>query len=836
MLTGGRTIDARRRATTPSDAIPDGECREFLSEWLPNEMVKWNMVPHRAFCLAASLGLLLALPGCRTAPPAVPQPAAVSAQSDYRPAIQRLETLIRYEMRDKALPALSVALVDDQRTVWAEGFGMARPEDSIPATAETVYRVGSVSKLFTDIAVMQLVERGELDLDAPLTRYLPEFRPENASGKAITLRHLMSHRAGLVREPPVGNYFDPSEPSLSATVASLNRTGLVYEPEARSKYSNAGIATVGYVLERTQGEPFPRYVERVVLQPLGMEESSFEPHPAITEDLATAYMWTYDGRSFEAPTFQLGMAPAGSMYSTVQDLGRFLSALFAGGQGASGRILKPETLQQMWTPQFGAPGQRTGFGIGFALSELEGHRRVGHGGAIYGFATELAALPDQKLGVVVVTTRDIANAVTERIADAALRLMLAAREGQPLPEPETTSPVPLDLARRLEGRYGQGPEGVELTVRDSALYMTRRGFRVGLGSRGDTLIADDVLAYGTRVLPLDGRIVVGGDTLERVSVAKPQPAPQPWQGLIGEYGWDHNTLYILEKDGRLHALIEWFFEYPLEQVSENVYRFPSSGLYDGETLVFNRDANGRASQVEAASVVFPRRNVGPEGGETFRITPVRPVDELRREALAAKPPTEAGEFRKPDLVDLSTLDPTIKFDIRYATTNNFMSEVFYSEPRAFLQRPAAEALLRAHRRLKEFGYGLLIHDAYRPWYVTKMFWDATPEDKRIFVADPSQGSRHNRGAAVDLTLYNLETGRPVEMVGGYDEFSPRSYPQYPGGTSLQRWHRELLRDAMEEQGFTVYPAEWWHFDFGQWRQYPILNLTFDKIPSSGRPR
>jgi D-alanyl-D-alanine dipeptidase len=167
--------------------------------------------------------------------------------------------------------------------------------------------------------------------------------------------------------------------------------------------------------------------------------------------------------------------------------------------------------------------------------------------------------------------------------------------------------------------------------------------------------------------------------------------------------------------------------------------------------------------------------------------------------------------------------------VRYATTNNFLGTVFYKEPRAFLQRPAAEALVRAHRKLKERGYGLLIHDGYRPWYVTKVFWDATPDDKKIFVANPAQGSRHNRGAAVDLTLYDLRTGKPVEMVGTYDETTDRSYPDYPGGTGLQRWHRDLLRRAMEAEGFMVFEAEWWHFDYGQWRRYPIGNAAFDRI-------
>ena len=164
---------------------------------------------------------------------------------------------------------------------------------------------------------------------------------------------------------------------------------------------------------------------------------------------------------------------------------------------------------------------------------------------------------------------------------------------------------------------------------------------------------------------------------------------------------------------------------------------------------------------------------------------------------------ETGDFRKSDLVELTRLDPTIKLEIRYATTNNFLGTVFYSEPRAFMQRPAAEALVRAHQKLKAQGYGLLIHDAYRPWYVTKVFWDATPDDKKIFVANPSQGSRHNRGCAVDLSLYDLKTGKPVEMVSTYDETTDRAYPNYPGGTSLQRWHRELLRQAMESEGFTA---------------------------------
>ncbi|HEY8469541.1 MAG TPA: M15 family metallopeptidase, partial [Longimicrobiales bacterium] len=601
-----------------------------------------------------------------------------------------------------------------------------------------------------------------------------------------------------------------------------------------------GIAVVGRVLERVTGEPFAERLESAVLAPLGMRSSAFEPRAELLRHLATAYMWGYDGRRFEAPVFELGMAPAGSMYSTVTDLARFLSMLFAGGRAVGGaQVLSRESLEEMWRPQFAAPGEVSGYGLGFGISELEGRRRIGHGGAIYGFATELAFLPDEKLGVVAVTTLDAANVVVARIADHALRAMLAARAGEAPPVPDTTGALAEGLAAALEGRYEGKDGGVELVDRYGRLLMLplRGGLRSELRAAGDALLSDSRLDYGTRVVPIGTDVlVVGGDTLRRVPAARPAPLPQRWQGLIGEYGWDHNILYILERDGRLHALIEWFFEYPLEEVSADTFAFPDWGLYAGERLVFARDAHGRATSVEAASVVFPRRNVGTEAGETFRIEPVRPVEELRVDALAASPPREEGEFREPELVELITLDPTIRLDIRYATTNNFMGAVFYTQPRAFLQRPAAEALVRAHRKLREQGFGLLIHDAYRPWHVTKMFWDATPEHQKIFVADPSRGSRHNRGSAVDLTLVDLETGEPVPMVGGYDEFSDRSYADYPGGTSLQRWHREVLRDAMEAEGFRVYEWEWWHFDHEDWAKYPILNIPFEQIPAppSGR--
>ena len=233
-----------------------------------------------------------------------------------------------------------------------------------------------------------------------------------------------------------------------------------------------------------------------------------------------------------------------------------------------------------------------------------------------------------------------------------------------------------------------------------------------------------------------------------------------------------------------------------------------------------------------ACTMTASRHEQPAAPQFFHIEPVRPVAELLPIALATAPPVELGEFRPADLVELTALDPTIKLDIRYATARNFLGTPLYSQARAFMQRPAAEALVRVQHSLAAQGYGLLVHDAYRPWYVTKIFWDATPVDKHNFVADPATGSRHNRGCAVDLTLYTLRDGLAVEMPSLYDEMSERAYPTYAGASDAARRLRDLLRQHMEAEGFSVYEFEWWHFDFHDWKSYRIGNQRFEEISAA----
>jgi D-alanyl-D-alanine dipeptidase len=277
-------------------------------------------------------------------------------------------------------------------------------------------------------------------------------------------------------------------------------------------------------------------------------------------------------------------------------------------------------------------------------------------------------------------------------------------------------------------------------------------------------------------------------TGQLTTAEKPPDVSPAMKRLIGDYQHGADTLIVLERGGQL--LIR-------EGDRERPYAKPAG-----------------FARVKTAAV--------------YRIRPQRPVAQITAEVRQATPPTEAGRER-PVLVELVKLEPSLKLDIRYATRDNFLGTPVYSEGRAFMEQTAAAALARAHRALAKHGYGLLIHDSYRPWWVTKLFWEATSEREHEFVANPASGSRHNRGSAVDLTLFDRASGRAIEMPGGYDEMSKRSYPTYPGGTSLQRWHRDLLRAAMEQEGFRVHPSEWWHFDFRGWERFAIENLSFEQI-------
>ena len=750
----------------------------------------------------------------------------------YNDVIEKLSDAIEYEIKDKNLNAISIAIIKQNDFFWAAGFGFIDKEKKIKADENTIYRVGSVSKLFTDIAIMKKRESGDIDIDLPIQNYLPKFNPENIyNDEPITLRQLMSHRAGILREPAYGNYFSDNETSLKKTVESVNNSSLIHPPGTITKYSNAGIAVVGYTLEKVFQKPYIEFMQENILTPLGMNDSSFKFKNSMSLNLAEATMWSYDGRSFKAPRFELGMVPAGSLYSSVTDLAKFVNMIFSDGSINGKKFVHPNTLTEMFTPQF-TTSKMNGYGIGFRISKHNSYKMISHGGAIYGYSTQLSALPEPKIGVVVASSVDISNSIARKISSYALDLLIAKEKRLALPEYVKTKPIEKEIQENLIGHYENEANRITIKKIEKKIILENDYFEVPIKEFNSKFISDGKINQGGILIELKGdNLIVNKKEYKKVAKISDPDFPNEWLGLIGEYGWDHNILYVYEDEGDLWVLIEWIEKNKLIQESKSLFKFPKkTGMYRNEKLNFKINENGIATEVSILNgPIFKRRSPLSLTKKTFKINPVKPIALLRKEAENSYPPEENSESEKFDLVEIKNIDKSIKYDIRYASENNFMGSKFYKTSHAFLQRPAAEALKRVNEKLRSYGFGLLIHDAYRPWYVTKMFWDATPEDKKIFVANPQNGSRHNRGCAVDLTLYELSTGNPVEMISGYDEFTERAFPYYYGGTTKQRWLRDLLRKNMESEGFSVYEYEWWHFDYKDWEKYGIGNLKFEDI-------
>jgi D-alanyl-D-alanine dipeptidase len=346
-----------------------------------------------------------------------------------------------------------------------------------------------------------------------------------------------------------------------------------------------------------------------------------------------------------------------------------------------------------------------------------------------------------------------------------------------------------------------------------------------------------------------GKVITGNEINESKTIgsgaysdffkAAPQKPPAYIIELLGRYQNITNAKdnFLILEDNKMLKMHDGRGFFPVLQKTGLKYICIKDAYTNNNALEFIKlpDTSSAASGANKIYCTFRGRlyhkiNYGAEDGGVYKIKPLKPAGELRKAALSAVPPRETDINMRSDLVDLRNIGGSFIFDIRYAGVNNFMGERFYDSACAFLQKPAAHSLLYADRMLSRHGFGVIVYDAYRPWHVTKMFYEATPDAQKNFVADPAKGSRHNRGTAVDIGLYDLKTGELIDMGSGYDEFSERASPSYAGGTSYGRWHRKLLEYYMNKAGFTVYEDEWWHFDYKLGiLKYPILNLTFDKL-------
>lgn len=504
-------------------------------------------------CVAA---LFFMLAGCA----AVPKKPDTVTLGDYTYVKEYVSWLAHKEMNRYEISGLSLALVDDQRVVWAEGFGYADEAGKVPASPETGYRVGSISKLFTTTAIMQLVEQGKMDIDQPLQSYLPDLSVKSRfpGGVPITPRMIMTHHSGLPSDIMKGIWSKSPEPFENG-VTLIRKEYAPFPPNFIFSYSNIGMSILGHALEKVTGRDFASHIKSSLLEPLGMNRSSF--HTAGDSSLLGAKSYRKGKEVEEVP---LRDVPAGGLNASVLDLSRFMRMLFAGGKMDENRILKQETVEEMFRPQNKEVPLDLNFyvGLGWMLSGLGDIdiKNAGvvahHVGSTLGHRGMLIVLPEHKLGVVVFANSATGRRAVNKVAAEALKLALEAKTG--IQQPETKAQVEgegflsQDELRPYGGRYAtfvgvadimEKTGYLQAEVMHETLRLVPRPGRVlGLQYKLLGLISlslddlDRVSILGDRIsgrdilkARIDGKEMLIGERIEKA------PIPEKWLKCVGEY-------------------------------------------------------------------------------------------------------------------------------------------------------------------------------------------------------------------------------------------------------------------------------------------------------------
>jgi CubicO group peptidase (beta-lactamase class C family) len=573
---------------------------------------------RRSASLVAALSLAI-VSGCAAAPL---QPET-AARGDYGQTREALSRLVAKEMKKHDVRGLSIALVDDQDVVWSRGFGDADAERGIPATDQTVYGIGSVTKLFTALAVLQLVERGRVDLDAPLSRYVPEFslRARFAAAPPITVRNLLTHHGGLPGDYLKGMWTLHPAP-FAQLIPQLKEEYASYPPDLVYSYSNLGYSLLGSVIEKASGQDYATYVREAVLTPLGMSRSSFGVRPDGEAAPAVGYRKGRPG----AERYLLRDVPAGALFSNVRDLSRFIAMAFAGGQAGTQRVVRVETLHEMWRAQNAgvALDMDLRVGLGWMLGQPgldHAGPVVSHSGGTLGSASQLMLLPEHKLGVIVLANSPAGSRMLTGIAVQALKLALAAKTGiretvRPTPAGREPAAVSPGVLAELAGNYASN-FGVVFTVVDKGGYLQTQfqGRTFALLPRADGTFAVQYRLFGwlpvdlaaLKAVALSAHDIAGSTVLAihyegkrflaAVRIA-PRPVPQSWLQRAGRYvianqGEDGTLVENLELayENGLLVLKYTLPEAPdyspgiaLDPIGDDEAITPGYGRFMGETL------------------------------------------------------------------------------------------------------------------------------------------------------------------------------------------------------------------------------------------------------------
>jgi CubicO group peptidase (beta-lactamase class C family) len=504
----------------------------------------------RARISAVLASSLLFLASCATPPPV----AGNLHQGDYRYAQDYLTWLIDKEMSQNDITGLSIALVDDQQVVWQTGFGYADLENGVRADPETLYRAGSIAKLFTASAVMQLSEQGRIDIDQPLAAALPEFSIKSrfAHADPVTPRNVMAHYSGLPSNYLLDLYVRNPSPRFEVVLDGLRDQYLTFPPNKVFSYSNAGMAVLGTAVQQLSGEPFGDYMARHFFQPLGMAHSRFAARPLVK---------TYE-KHREAEAYSLRDMPAAGLLSNVVDLSQFIRMQFAGGALDGRHVLSASSVDEMLRPQ----NARAPFafdslvGLGWMLHGIQvpgGGPVASHGGSLPDSHSMLAILPGHKLGVVVLTNSGSSHMTVSKIAGEALRLMLEAKTGvrQPPPHLAAGSPARAPTAEELrlfEGHFDTLVGLARISTKSGKIEAEAAGHRFRLVPHEDGLFSLEYKVFGLlavrvrefddirmSIADIDGRQVIagriGGETMlfgEKIKVAR---FPEHFRRYLGQY-------------------------------------------------------------------------------------------------------------------------------------------------------------------------------------------------------------------------------------------------------------------------------------------------------------
>ena len=391
------------------------------------------------------------------------------ADARVRNAIDLLSAWIEAQMAYAGQPGLSIGIVHDQELVWAAGFGRASLDPQRAATPDTLYRIASITKLFTATAILQLRDAGRLKLDDPVAEHLPWFAigQPHADAPVITIRHLLTHTAGLPREAAYPYWTDGEFPTMEQIRARLPQQRAALPTETEWKYSNLALALAGEIVAVASGRPYVDYVDQHVLTPLGMKRTFVATPPADHPDLATGYLRRLPagGRTPAPHTDGRGITAAANMTTCVSDLARFAMLQFRSGAAGGAQILKGTTLREMQRPHWVEPEWGAGWGLGFRLLRQHGKTYAGHGGSLRGYRTQLQLCPADRLGVIVLTNADDGDPM--KFVDKAFQWVAPAIQAVAA-RPPTTPPEGWE---RYAGKYRNTWGDVQVLVVEGRLAM-----------------------------------------------------------------------------------------------------------------------------------------------------------------------------------------------------------------------------------------------------------------------------------------------------------------------------------------------------------------------------